>query len=173
MLNTLRTILRARPLHKLVLRHNSTAESPQPDMPSPDSVLAELTDYKNGLQHFYAEDYGSALESFGRVKTILENAQQQYSQPYYALLLRIARANYSIERYKSTGETLNEGLDVLRALKQQNIVLFEHYTKLLSFYMRTNLEKAILFARSIIEDEEFALMPFNFQNEYKAALAVS
>ena len=164
MLNIFRSIVRKRGIHRLVSRYTSEADQ--------SSVLSELEDYKIGLSAYYQQDYKKSLENFDRVKTILINSQQKNTQGYYSLLMRMAQASHSIGHYKSTSDLLDEALDVLRANNTQNIILYEHYSKMLGFYMHTNIEKALLFAKSLMADEGFELVPYNFQNEYKFILGV-
>ena len=137
-----------------------------------ESGLNELEDYRLGMVQFHNNNYGESLERLSRVKVILEQSNQTETQAYFSLLNTLTTVSFNNRKFKQTGEYLETALDLLRRNDNETIVLFEHYSQMIKFYLHTNLETCLLFTKALLEENNDEIIPFNFQNEYRYYLGV-
>jgi hypothetical protein len=84
----------------------------------------------------------------------------------------MAQVNFAIQNFGETESILQKILDILFETHATDVRLYSHYLNFLTFYLYTNLDKAIMIAKALCTQQERAKIPLNIQSDILFLLGV-
>jgi len=77
-----------------------------------------------------------------------------------------------LNQYADCEKYLNERVDLVQELVTEEYAVYSCYNDLFAFYLRTNLEKAVLLGRALNSEEEKKSIPFYLQKMFLMSTGV-
>jgi hypothetical protein len=77
----------------------------------------------------------------------------------------MAQINFDIQNFGEAEVQLQTILDIHFEMNASETELYTHYVKIMTFYLYTNIERALLLGKALSSQQEFEKIPFNIQND--------